>query len=232
MTRPPRFLWHQIMRLFLGVVAMCLAFSPPAHSGAWPREKGTAFVSVTTNVSATSLAGPYAIYSTIYGEYGLGRDLTLGVDIGHGVSGRSKAILFIRRPVGELAPGHLIAAELGLGEIAGEMVIRPGLSYGHGLSFQNGKSGWLSIETLAELHIKSGRIDFKSDFTFGVTHSDRFKSILQLQTGLSHGDAAFARLAPSVVMKTGKNSHLEIGLTGGVIGDKSYGVKLGFWRDF
>ena len=40
------------------------------------------------------------------------------------------------------------------------------------------------------------------------------------------------RLAPSVVMKTGKNSHLEIGLTGGVIGDKSYGVKLGFWRDF
>jgi len=212
------------------MLAACL--TSPAVAGAWPREKGTGFVSAATNVAGDAWQGPYSIYSTTYLEYGIGHDLTLGLDIGHGVSGNAKKILFLRRPLAELSPGHLVAGELGFGRIAGENVLRPGLSYGHGLTLKNGKTGWISVETVSEHRLASGRIDIKADVTFGLNQGQRFKSILQLQTGISHGDPAFARLAPSLVMRVGDAGHLELGLTAGIIGDDHLGLKLGFWRDF
>lgn len=179
------------------LIAITACSGAPAHAGAWPREKGTGFLSVATYVSGTSINGPYALYTSTYGEYGLGRNLTLGVDIGHGVSGKSKAIVFLRAPLGARSSDHLFAAELGFGQIAGEMVLRPGLSYGHGFSRKNGRSGWISIEAVSEHRLTTSQVDYKADFTFGLTHSDRFKTILQLQTGKSHRDPFFARLAPS-----------------------------------
>lgn len=225
------FLPARLLPMALAIAASLLAASS-AQSGAWPREKGAGFIASAVNISASSINGPYALYSTTYVELGLGHDLTLGADIGHGVSGKSKAIAFLRRPLGELAPGHLFAAEIGLGEIAGEFVLRPGLSYGHGLSRRNGTTGWLSVEAFSEHRLTTSRVDFKADFTFGLNHSDRLKTILQLQTGKSHGDPFFARLAPSVVMRVSPAMHVELGVTAGLTGDDSYGVRLGFWRDF
>ena len=224
---------YRALPLAVLLLTYLLLAATQTFAGAWPREKGRGFLSSASQVEAEGLDGPYSLYSTAYLEYGLGHDLTLGFDVGHAVSGKSKAVLFLRRPLGELAPGHLFAAEFGIGRIAGEAVVRPGLSYGHGFTRRNGQSGWISIESFAEFHLVSGTVDYKADFTYGLNHGQRFKSILQLQTGVSHGDPAFARLAPSVVMRVGRATHIELGLTAEKItGDERFGVKFGFWREF
>ena len=209
-----------------------LAAAGAVRAGAWPRDKGHSFVATASQVSATSLAGPVASYSTVYIEHGLGRNLTLGADFGHGISGKGKAVIFLRKSLPERPGGHRLAIELGLGAIAGEAALRPGFSYGRGLTRRGGKGGWISVETTAEIRLDSGRTDFKADFTLGLNHGDRLKTILQLQTGISQGDPSFIRLAPSLVLRTGPAAHIEIGAAAGLVGDDSYGLKLGFWRDF
>lgn len=216
----------------LAGLALCLALAGTAAAGAWPRDKGSGFVSATSRISAPGWLGPYTVYSTTYAEFGLGRRLTAGFDIGHGISGTGKAVVFLRKSFRETAAGHVFAAELGLGRIAGETTIRPGLSYGRGLTRRGGDTGWLSVETVAEFRTDSGRVDFKADFTLGLNHGDWLKSVLQLQTGISQGDPSFIRAAPSLVVRLGPKAHAELGVTAGLVGDKDYGVKLGLWRDF
>ena len=229
--RPIALLSRSLAGLAL-VLCLFATHNRPAVAGAWPREKGTGFVSAASRISAASWLGPYNIYSTTYLEYGLGNDLTAGFDIGHGISGTGKAVFFLRKSLPPTPGGHVFAGELGFGRIAGAFSIRPGLSYGKGLSLRGGRSGWLSVESTAEIRLDKKEIDFKTDFTLGLNHGERFKSILQLQTGLQHGDPGFIRAAPSFVVKAGKAAHIELGLTAGIVGDKSYGLKLGFWRHF
>jgi hypothetical protein len=214
------------------LAALWPAVSSPARAGAWPREKGTGFFTGSSRIAGPSLGGPIAVYSASYLEYGLGRDLTLGLDLGHGVSGRSKAIMFLRYPIRMPGNGHHVAIELGVGTIAGEPALRPGLSYGRGFSTRRGGSGWMAADGFAEYTPRSGRVDLKADLTLGFNHGTRFKSIFQVQTGLSRGDPSFVRLAPSMVMRMGRNTHIELGVTAGLVGDRELGFKLGFWRDF
>ena len=115
--------------------------------------------------------------------------------------------------------------------IAGEASLRPGLSYGHGFAGKR-RSGWIALESFVEYRVSTGRTDFKTDLTIGFNHNDRFKTILQVQGGVSTGDPSFVRLAPSAIIRTGPKTHLEIGLTTGLRGDPETGFKFGFWREF
>lgn len=220
----------RVFALLAWLVAQMAA--APAQAGAWPREKGTGFLTGSTRIAGTSLNGPVAVYSASYLEYGLARDLTIGLDLGHGVSGRSKAIVFLRYPLKIAGPQHKLAIELGIGTIAGDPAVRPGLNYGRGFSTRRGLSGWLAVDGVAEYAPGTGRIDLKSDLTLGFNHGTRFKSIFQVQTGISRGDPSFVRLAPSLVLRTGPRTHVELGVTAGLVGDREFGLKLGFWRDF
>ncbi|WP_137702965.1 hypothetical protein [Marimonas lutisalis] len=226
-----------MQRLLILVLASVLAFvlaclrAPAAQAGAWPREKGKVFLSASTRVAGTSLAGPYSIYSTTYLEYGLTDRLTVGLDVGHAISGQGKAVVFLRYPLALGKDPNRFAVELGLGTIAGEPAIRPGFSYGRGVSLGQ-SSGWFNVDTFAEYRGTNRRIDLKSDITFGLDPPGPLKALVQLQTGISQGDPSFARLAPSLLYEFGSRSHIELGLTAGLIGDTQMGVKLGFWREF
>ena len=83
-------------------------------AGAWPRENGQAFLASSVRLGFSELANPSSAYSAAYLEYGLGRDYTAGLDIGHGISGKTKAILFFRRKIAEPRQGHLFAPSWGL----------------------------------------------------------------------------------------------------------------------
>lgn len=219
----------------IALLALCAlaAIRPaPGAAGAWPREKGRSFLSVASRISGPGWNGPYSYYSTTYFELGLGRRITAGFDIGHGISGLGKAVFFLRKSLPQSPRGHVFAGELGLGLIAGEPAIRPGFSWGKAITRRGGGSGWLSLESMAEIRLESRRTDLKADFTLGLNHGPRVKSLFQLQTGVSQGDPSFIRAAPSVVMKLGARAHVELGVAAGIVGDTSYGVKLGFWRDF
>ncbi|MDQ2091670.1 hypothetical protein [Marimonas arenosa] len=222
----------QITRLIALMAALFAALAGPVAAGAWPRDRKEGFLSATSRISGPGWAGPYSVYSTTYIEYGLGRRLTAGFDIGHGISGSGKAVVFLRKSLPEMGRGHVVAAELGLGQIAGEPTVRPGLSWGRGITRRSGSTGWLSLETVAEFRLDSGRVDLKADFTLGLNHGARLKSILQVQTGVSQGDPSFIRAAPSVAVKLGRKAHVELGLTAGIVGDTDYGLKLGLWREF
>lgn len=218
-------------RLVVLLVLCCCAGL--AQAGAWPREKGTAFASVSVrlgwpqNLEHWASNYPTSEYRTAYLEYGLTDRLTLGLDLGNSVSGDNKAIAFLQFPLLNKDRGPKLAFQLGFGEISSKQVIRPGLAAGWGL-----KNGWFSIESFMEMRTQSGTADYKVDVTWGRNLAKDRKLILQLQTGIQDGDPAFARIAPSLVFPLFKRYKVETGATWGLHSDTSMGLKIGLWADF
>jgi len=177
------------------------------------------------------LTKPASYYYSNFSEFGLTESITFGADLGHSVSGESKLIVFLRHPILALKDKHHFAAELGVGEIAGEFILRPGLFYGRGLAHHN-SSGWLAIDVLFEHHVRLQKTDFKADFTYGTTFSGGIKTILQMQSGRQAGDPKFLRFAPSLAIPMGSTTHLELGGSLNLIGEPEYGLKIGIWKEF
>lgn len=213
------------------VFLLFLAWASTADAGPWPRGKGDAFIMTSLQVTAPNLEGPASYYFSNYLEYGLTDSFTFGADLGHSVSGESKSIAFLRHPLWQHNTTHYFAAEIGLGQVAGNVVVRPGFSYGRG--FSNGKtSSWLTVDLLFEHHLVKKHTDFKADITYGLNHHGGFKSMIQIQTGKQTGDPSFLRLAPSFALPMGASSHLEIGGSIALRGTDEYGLKVGFWKNF
>lgn len=218
----------------------------PVVAGAWPREAGTGFASLTRWQAQDSTER----YTALFVEYGMLPRLTLGLDAGRSVSGQTKAVIFARTPFGR-AMGGLVAAELGWGEIAGRPVMRPGLSWGRSVS-RDAWEGWLAVDMLMEVDMETRQIDVKADITLGLTPqrdegaSSDWTVMIQLQTGLvgvqdslhllqTDGivpDPSFLRIVPSVTYQLRDGLHLEMGLYQGLNGSSEQGVKLGLWSRF
>ncbi len=214
------------------LVLSCLAASG-AEAGAWPRKKGEGFASVSVRLGWPQdmkdwrSLEPTQDYSTLYVEYGLTDRLTLGLDLGHSVSGSGKTVAFLQYPLSQPDKGPRVTAQLGFGMISGDRVVRPGLSLGWGLD-----KGWLSIDSVAEAHVEKGLTDYKLDVTWGRNLKSGHKIVLQLQTGQPDGRDAFARIAPSIVIPVRDRFKLEAGATIGLKGDDSVGLKFGIWTEF
>lgn len=223
------------MRIVPVLVALfCLLFATSrAEAGAWPREKGRVFASSAIclswpqDIPAWEPRDPTGRYVTFYAEYGLTDRLTLGLDLGRSMYGDGKALVFLRLPLRDRDHGLRIATELGLGEIDGQPVIRPGLSLGFGL-----QNGWLSADGLAETRARDGRTDYKLDLTWGRNFPGGRKLILQIQSGKPGKAPAYARFAPSVVLPLNRRLKAEIGGAWGLSGDMSMGAMLGLWAEF
>ena len=225
------------------LVLLVWGIGTQASSGAWPRDKGHGFVSGSAlySISLADVERTLTLgdsrdisinsYTALYMEYGLTDRLTVGLDLGHSVAGKVKSVGFVRWPLPELGNGHRIALEIGTGRIDGQNAIRPGISYGRGISWRQW-SGWLAIDTLAEYRPKTASVDIKVDATFGLNMEKGRKAILQIQMGEQDGDPPFARLVGSVVTPVYKRTHLELGFLSGLSGDDQVGVKLGFWHEF
>ncbi|MTJ05909.1 MAG: hypothetical protein FH759_14665 [Sediminimonas qiaohouensis] len=214
----------------LTILAMLWAGSA-ATAGVWMQDPGNGQVIVSA-YPGTSAASSY---SGLYAEFGLTPRLTAGLDTGRAVSGNAKAVVFMRRalPVPGLKgpTGLTAAAELGLGRIARQAVLRPGLSLGHGIDGALGQ-GWLAIDTLAEIGLTRRTLDFKMDMTIGLRPRDGLRAMLQLQAGQSPDDPPFARLVPSLVMGLGGGMQLELGLAHTLRGPRHTGAKIALWRRF
>lgn len=214
------------------VVLWCL-ISGQALAGAWPREAGTGFVS-----SALSLSWPQEIatwdnltptgdYASLYLEYGLTEQLTLGLDLGHTSQGAGKTVVFVQHPLNTTNASTKIALQLGLGQISGALSVRPGVLVGRGLP-----NGWFALESFAEIQISERRMDYKIDVTRGWTLPKSRKFILQLQSGVPARQDSYSKLAPSLVVPIKPRTHLELGMSWGLVGDRSMGLKLGMWHEF
>jgi hypothetical protein len=230
------------MRLLLAL--LCLLLAPrDAAAGAWPREKGATFLSVSHTVStglATLLVPTEDLrgYTSFYAEHGLTATWTVGLDAGSGsgtdTSPRA-ALVFARRPLGH-GEVNRFAAEFGLGyqhdaTDGSQARLRPGLSWGRGFESRWG-GGWLGLETSADLRLPSGDVAYKADATAGLRPREDWMVIFQVQTGLYPDSDPLVRLAPSVVRRLGGHAHAQLGLLAGVAGDDAIGAKLALWFEF
>ncbi|MBN9886895.1 hypothetical protein I6N89_06265 [Pelagibaca abyssi] len=222
----------RIAPVFLVTISLLVAASN-VTAGAWPRAEGRVFISSAVrlfwpqDIDDWTSRKPSSQYYTFYAEYGLTERLTLGLDLGRSVSGDGKTVVFARLPLRARDTGLRIAAELGLGVIDKEPVLRPGLSLGLGL-----KNGWLSAEGLSEISRHTGAADHKLDLTWGWNLPQNRKFLLQMQTGLPHGKKPFARLASSIVLPVTPLVSAELGGTWDLTGSETFGVIMGVWSAF
>ena len=211
--------------LCLLLLTLCPA---AALAGAWLREEGTGFSSLSFYASEPFDEESY--YTGLYLEYGLRPNLTVGFDLGRGVTGQGKTIAFARLPIKRQGQNRL-AFELGLGRIAGQQVLRPGLAYGRGFDTRWG-GGWLALDSFVELDLGDRQVDVKSDLTLGVTLDSGRRWMLQLQAGRAADEPEFLRIVPSTTYEIRPGWQLELGLSKALTGARESGVKLGLWRAF
>lgn len=229
---------------------MLAILAGPAGAGAWPREKGTAFVSVSHAASTgtrTLLTPMMTIsnYTGLYAEYGLTERLTLGLDAGFGGEPESieadayevrAAAVFLRHPLWSDDSGHRTALQLGFGTLrdssdGDQTRIIPALAWGYGFESRFG-GGWMGIDASAEFRRPSGDTVWKADATFGLKPTEAWMGILQIQSGLYPDAAPLVRIAPSVVRRLGPRLSVQLGGFAGIEGDDSLGGKLALWLTF
>ncbi len=202
----------------------------PARAGAWPREKGQVFWMLSGQIEGRDASGLYRQHGALYAEYGATDQLTLGIDLGNDTLRMTKAIGFLRWPLGPPDRPLKFAVELGAGQVEEENALRPGLSLGRGVVLWN-RSGWLALDGRAAL--LGGRdVALESDLTFGLSTSQKSRLILQLQTGRPENGDPYARFAPSVVYEMKPGHQIELGVTTPLTGEGEHGIKLGIWRSF
>lgn len=219
-----------MLRCLTLAFVLLLGLAPQAVAGAWLRQKGTAFLALSGQVTEPDETGLYGVDASLYAEYGLTERLTLGVDAGHDMLHFSKAVAFLRMPLGPATRPIKLAVELGAGEVDEETALRPGLSIGRGITLWD-LAGWLNADGRAAL-AGGGVLTLESDLTFGLSVTDRAKIILQIQLGHPDDGRSYANFAPSFVYELRPGTHLELGFTQPLAGSDRRAVSLGLWRTF
>lgn len=227
-----------------GLVALGLSGPGPALAGAWPREEGTFFLSLSQGLSSGSpaLLAPdqsFRSYTSVYAEYGLTERLTVGLDAAYGWGPEADlwtGLVFARWPLGETAAGDRFAVDLGLGQRvdSGEgtdLRTRLGLAWGRGFEIGWGQ-GWMGVEGSAERLIPANDQLYKADFTVGLKPNDDWMLMLQVQSGLYPEGDPLVRLAPSVARRITEHMRAQVGLDATIVGERSYGVKFSTWLTF
>ncbi len=220
-------------RLILLLIALSGA-PAPAAAGAWLRDAGDGFFSVTTILRQ---GDPDArLETSLYGEYGLSPRLTIGADINDrpGVTGH--ALLFARLPLSRPGARNRLAAELALGghhrRGAWDPMYRLTLSYGRGLPRRRGRTGWLAVDAGYERRLGTARPIYKLDATLGVSAPGRIRPILQLETAHIPGQPLIWAVAPGLLIDTRRGGTWLIGLERKSAGRDTLGVKFGLWQPF
>jgi hypothetical protein len=212
----------------------CLLWPPVANAGAWLREKGTSFTSIsfsTTWFRDTANAS--------YLEYGVRDDLTIGADIGYASSNNGTqsgyGVIFVRRPLWQNDGPNQWAYELGVGAAWVDdyvlPVVKTGISWGRGIKVRD-KYGWMAVDTSIAWDVADGHHLAKIDTTVGINFTEVTTGMVQLFIANLDRDT-YASIAPSIVLKPRKSKfQYQIGLETQLGNADFTGIKIGLWREF
>lgn len=218
---------------WLRSVVICLGLIAPhiGEAGPWPRPEGEMFLSISGEFDVRKdISDDEKFFASLFFERGLKNNLTFGLDAGSRPFGDPEVIAFLRYPISPTDQNARFSAEMGVGFFDGEGAVRPGFSWGRGVTVRN-IGGWLSLDTTALVNTeRDGRLE--SDFTFGIRPGEKSLAILQLQTGIPFDGDAFAKVAPSYVYELKPGRLLELGVVAGFIESDQLSIKLGIWREF
>ncbi len=219
---------------FLICLTGLLLVAGPAAPGAWPREKGQIFFSFKGIVQAeyADPGTPIATMSTIYAEYGLAKNRTLGFDGLVDQDLNYSALIFLRFPLAWSNAESKFAYHIGAGfENQGGAVFQLGAAWAKGFETSIG-SGWIAVDSSARLRSDAGDHVLKTDVTFGINNGPRSKIMLQLQAGRYGENEPYLKLAPTYARKIGDGRHLLIGAEFGVLNSPNFGLVAGNWLEF
>lgn len=223
------------MLRILAIVLLVLATSP-ATAGAWMREKGSGYSSITIS---TTLSRDFS--ESTYLEFGVRDDLTLGAEVAfyafsNGVQSGS-ATVFLRRPIGKAGRPNVWAYELGFGAgWSGDIVrpyIRGGLSWGRGYQLKR-LNGWMAVDASLFIDTYYGEHLLKIDSTIGLNFNNRLAGMIQIFHAAT-SDISATSIAPSILFKPIKNRpefRLQIGTETQIGNTDNSAFKISFWRDF
>lgn len=230
---------------FRGILALCAALlllPATGQAGAWQREKGAGFLSLSGQYTRRypdvfGYGAGNDRYLSVYGEYGLRPKLTIGIDLGHDPDRDPRLFLFTQKPLRQTDHGWQVTYGTGTGLIGETSWSSLRLSVGRGLS-----NGWITADgeilfALPDPEASESEqnviYDWKLDVTYGRNLKKGRKGIVQAQFSRAYEQDLLLRIAPSYVVPLQKDKiHLEAGGIFGLVGGEALGAKLSLWYAF
>lgn len=218
-------------------------------AGPWARDAGDVFLSFQISAEEAPvdvMAGLWEpeTYVSGYAEMGLGRSLTLGLDIGGGDISR-QAVGFVRYTLTTPDAVWQMAVDAGLGarRVADEEahgLIRIGGSIGRG--FGGGgeawymplrhQGGWVTLDTTALYDVEIEEPIYQAEATAGFTLSDRASAVFQIKAEDWPGADPLVTMSPSFVFQIRPGTSLQLGARGAIAGSDTMGLSLSLWQEF
>jgi hypothetical protein len=222
--------------------------APTVQAGPWARAPGEVFLSFSQDMSSSAEAlatGTMEVnaYSSIYAELGLGRRLTLGLDLGRG-DYTDEAILFLRRTLTRPDARYQVAVDIGYGErrvevLGDSQLARVGLSFGRGFDAAalnwlplELTGGWIGLDAVAVYDLTRDEQRWKIEATLGLRPTERVSLMLQvIAEDWPGADVSFG-LNPSVVFQIREGTSIELGARTSFDDNPQIGLELGLWHQF
>lgn len=221
------------MRLFwAGTIIANLALAHAADAGAWLREKGTGFVSLSFGATQTDRTT-----NSFYTEYGLTDGTTVGVNIsaftGPGDTRTGTGHLFLRRAIGTTEGPRRIAYELGVGGRWNDdthlPTVRTALSWGRGFQLGSARNGWINVDAAYIYEPTNGQHETKVDSVLGLDFGQITTGMVEVYLGHQNGET-YGAVEPSMLIRP-RNSAFNIKMGAEIPFEDSRdtALKLGVW---
>jgi hypothetical protein len=209
-----------------------LTLAAPAAAGAWLREPGDSFMSISSTTREQN--GMRSSDTGFFFERGVNRHFTFGLDVHQGSAGAGHRLAFVRTQLPWRHPSNRLALEFALGRHTDGNDWYPmqkvTLSYGRPLSTRWGE-GWLNMDLARELRRGSSRID-KLDLTIGLSTDRRINPMLQIETARMPGRALSWAVLPGLRVKGRNDTQWVLSPEIRATPDRSLGLKFALWKEF
>jgi len=238
----------------ISVVVLCLVAmmtTAPAKAGPWAQAQGEAFLSFgigseTSRIALASGAGLSLQNSLdLYGEYGLGRRLTLGGALSYSQSSTLRTA-FLRftgtAPDATWQAAVEIGATLHASDGAQDRNYgRLGLSVGRGFGPGGDhwamplrhQGGWVVAEAVGLFELDdSDETVWQVSGTFGLSLSDTTRVSVQLLAEEWPGSDLTVTATPSVIFSLPRGRAVQLAGTIDLEGSDNVGLRLSIWQEF
>lgn len=222
----------------------------PGMAGPWARDAGEAFLafSVTSDSpTAEVVTGNIVLdtYAGFYGEYGLGRGLTLGAQIGRSDT-VEESVIFLRYTL--TAPDRpwqfAVDGGAGLRRDAGaaeRVMARVGLSVGRGFGESTtGRwwlplahdGGWIALDAVGMIDTMTADPMWHVEGTLGLSLSDRWRVMLQAKAEETLSGDTIQTVTPGAAWSLTDRTTAQFGARFGLGERQTLGLTLGLWHSF
>jgi hypothetical protein len=230
------------------ILLMLSLWGAPALAGPWARSEGEGFVSLTVTADTDGRAlwsgTPMAVapFTSLYGEYGLGRGLTSVARLGRSDTMR-EADLILRYTLTEPGAAWQVALDGGVSLRGADPrgLVRIGASIGRGFGAMEARRWWWPVAhdagwgalALSALHDpQTAATAWEAEVTLGLALSDRLSVMVQLKAEDPADADGFITVMPGATLSLSDRSTVQIGARlGGYDGNRA-GLSLGLWHRF